>query len=70
MDAKILNDMDQRDICVTIQRDTNNIIAKLLGNGGGIVIIFIDQRSASQIECHLFIQQAQTALPQLVLIEP
>src|SRR5690625_1751986 len=29
-----------------------------LGNGVGIVIILPDQRSASQIECHLFMQQA------------
>src|SRR5690625_278391 len=29
------------------------------GNGVGIVIILPDQRSASQIECHLFMQQAR-----------
>src|SRR5690625_1750108 len=61
MDAEVFGNLDQRDTSITIQRDSDNIIAELFGKWGGHRFILPDQRAASQIKCHLFVQQALIA---------
>ena len=60
MNTEVLRDLRERDLRITLLRDTNHVVTELLGKRLGHDDILPGQPSgASHLRCHLSVQQSQ-----------